>query len=162
METEVANSMSIITGMETELEALTARLTNLRRVTSESDPRVQRIRNQIETLQGQIDRRRAGIAGNSRINDRSLADINAELSRAQLDVQAAMAIFSSALQAREMARANASRQHRYLSVVSSPSMPDKANYPKKPQMLALAFIGFLGFYIVFSLTVSLIREQASI
>ena len=162
VETEVANSMSIITGMETELEALTARLTNLRRVTSESDPRVQRIRNQIETLQGQIDRRRAGIAGNSRINDRSLADINAELSRAQLDVQAAMAIFSSALQAREMARANASRQHRYLSVVSSPSMPDKANYPKKPQMLALAFIGFLGFYIVFSLTVSLIREQASI
>ena len=162
VETEVANAMSIITGMETELEALTARLTNLRRVTSESDPRVQRIRNQVETLENQIERRRASIAGNASDQNRSLADINADLARAQFDVQAAMAIFSSALQTGELARANASRQHRYLSVVSAPSMPDEANYPQKPQMLALAFITFLGFYIVFSLTVSLIREQASI
>lgn len=162
VETEVANAMSIITGMETELEALTARLTNLRRVTSESDPRVQRIRNQVETLENQIERRRASIVGTASDQNRSLADINADLARAQFDVQAAMAIFSSALQTGELARANASRQHRYLSVVSAPSMPDEANYPQKPQMLALAFITFLGFYIVFSLTASLIREQASI
>ncbi|MEM7213422.1 MAG: hypothetical protein AAF479_16320, partial [Pseudomonadota bacterium] len=162
VETEVANAMAIITGMETELEALTARLTNLRRVTSESDPRVQRIRNQVETLQSQIARRRASITGGADRQDRTLADINADLARAQFDVQAAMAIFSSALQARELARTNATRQHRYLSVVAEPSMPDEANYPQKPQMLALAFISFLGFYIVLSLTVSLIREQASI
>lgn len=162
VETEVANAMAIITGMETELEALTGRLTNLRRVTSESDPRVQRIRAQVETLQGQIDRRRNSITGNSERNDRSLADINADLSRAQFDVQAAMAIFSSALQSHELARMNATRQQIYLTVIEQPSMPDEANYPQKPQMLALAFIGLLGFYIVFSLTVSLIREQASI
>ena len=162
VETEVANAMTIITGMETELEALSGRLTNLRRVTSESDPRVQRIRNQVETLQNRIDQRRAGIAGNSQVNDRSLADINADLSRAQFDVQAAMAIFSSALQSHELARMNATRQQIYLTVIEQPSMPDEANYPQKPQMLALAFVSFLGFYIVFSLTVSLIREQASI
>ena len=162
VETEVANAMTIITGMETELEALTARLTNLRRVTSESDPRVTRIRNQVTTLQERIDQRRAGIAGNSQVKDRSLADINADLARAQFDVQAAMAIFSSALQSHELARMNATRQQIYLTVIEQPSMPDEANYPQKPQMLALAFISFLGFYIVFSLTVSLIREQASI
>ncbi|MEM9062997.1 MAG: hypothetical protein AAGD13_21235 [Pseudomonadota bacterium] len=162
VETEVATAMSIITGMETELEALSARLTNLRRVTSESDPRVQRIRNQVETLAARIEQRRAAIAGASTQATTTLADANAELVRAQFDVQAAMAIFTSALQAREVARANSARQHRYLSVVSAPSLPDEANYPKKPQMLALAFICFLGFYIIFSLTVSLIREQASI
>ena len=73
IEAEVANSMSIVTGMETELEAKTARLTNLRRVTSEDDPRVQRLRNQVETLRSQIDRRRASVAGHSRRNERSLA-----------------------------------------------------------------------------------------
>lgn len=162
IEAEVAHSMSIVTGMETELEAKQARLTNLRRVTSEDDPRVQRIRHQVETLRTQIDRRRSSVAGHTMRNERSLADINADLVRAQFDVQAAMAIFSSALQAREVARANAQRQHRYLSRVSEPSLPDEANHPKKIQMLALAFLCFLGFYIVFSLTVSLIREQASI
>ena len=162
VETEVANAMAIITGMETELEALSGRLTNLRRVTSEDDPRVQRIRNQVATLQDRIDQRRAGVAGNSRVNDRTLADINADLARAQFDVQAAMTIFSSALQSHELARMNATRQQIYLTVIEQPSMPDEANYPQKPQMLALAFISFLGFYIVFSLTVSLIREQASI
>lgn len=162
IEAEVANSMSIVTGMETELETKTARLTNLRRVTAEDDPRVQRLSNQVETLRSQIDRRRASVAGNTQHNKRSLADLNAELTRAQFDVQAAMAIFSSALQAREVARTNAQRQHRYLSRVSEPSLPDEANHPKKIQLLALAFLCFLGFYIVFSLTVSLIREQASI
>ena len=162
IEAEVANSMSIVTGMETELETKTARLTNLLRVTSEDDPRVQRIENQIDTLRSQINRRRGSIAGHTQQNERSLADINAKLSRAHLDVQAAMAIFTSALQAREVARSNAIRQHRYLSRVSEPSLPDEASHPKKIKALALAFIGFLGFYIVLSLTVSLIREQASI
>lgn len=162
IESEVATAMSIIAGMETELEALSARLTNLRRVTSESDPRVERIRNQVETLAARIEQRRSAVAGASTQATTSLADANAELTRAQIDVQAAMAIFTSALQARELARANTARQHRYLSVVSTPSVPDESNYPKKPQLLALAFICFLGFYIIFSLTVSLIREQASI
>ena len=47
-------------------------------------------------------------------------------------------------------------------MVSSPSMPDRSTYPKKLELTALAFLCFLGFYIISSLTISLIREQASI
>ena len=161
VEGEVSAEMSIIAGMEVELEALKGRLTNLRRVTNESDPRVQRIRNQVETLEAQIVERRKNITGGGQ-DQASLADINLALTKAQFEVEASTAIFGAAVERREIAVASANRQGRYLEMVSSPSMPDQANYPKKPQMTALAFLGFLGFYIVASLTISLIREQASI
>lgn len=162
VEGEVAAEMQIISGMEIELEALRGRLANLRRVTDEADPRVERIRNQVETLEAQIENRRRNITGDGTADRSSLADINLALTKARFEVEAASAIFAAAVERREVSRANAQRQTRYLAVISSPSMPDRANYPKKPQLTALAFLGFLGFYIVGSLTISLIREQASI
>lgn len=160
VEGEVSAEMGIIGAMEGELETLKARLTNLRRVTSETDPRVERIRAQVETLTAQVEERRKNLTGDRAGG--SLADVNAALSRAQIDVQAAMLIFTAALEAREISRADAARQHRYLSVVSVPSLPDESNYPKKWELTALAFLSFLGLYIIGSLTISLIREQASI
>ncbi len=162
VEGEVSAEMSIISGMETELESLRGRLSNLRRVTSETDPRVERIRNQVETLELQIVERRKNVTGGERPGRESLADINAKLARVQIDVQAAMAIFTAALETREAARSDAARQHRYLSVVVQPSVPDEANYPQKWEQTGLAFLIFLGIYIVGSLTISLIREQASV
>ena len=137
------------------------RLANLRRVTNESDPRVERIRNQVETLEQQIIQRRENITGSDG-DKASLTDINVALTKARFEVEAATAIFGAAVERREVAVANARRQSRYLEVVSNPSMPDEANFPKKLETTALAFFAFLGFYIVGSLTVSLIREQASI
>lgn len=162
VEGEFATEMGIIAGMETELEDMKGKLSGLRQVTSDSDPRVGRLRDQIATLSAQVEKRRANVTGAGRGEAGSLADIHADLARAQLDVQAGMAIFTAALEAREIARADAARQHRYLSVVAAPSLPDEPNYPQKWQVTALAFLGFLGGYIVISLTVSLIREQASI
>lgn len=162
VEGEVAAEMQIIGGMEVELEALRGRITNLRRVTSDTDPRVQRISNQIETLEAQIASRRSNMTGESSSDRTSLADINLALTKARFEVEAASAIFAAAVERREVAHANARRQHRYLNTVTEPSMPDEANYPRKLETTALAFCAFLGFYIIGSLTISLIREQASI
>ena len=162
VEGEVSAELGIIAGMEVELEALKGRLTNLRRVTSEADPRVERIRNQVETLEAQIADRREGITGDGTADEASLTEINLALTKARFEVEASTASFAAAVERREIAVANARRQGRYLEMVSSPSMPDEANYPEKPQLTALAFLGFLGFYIIGSLTISLIREQASI
>ncbi len=163
VEGEFSAEMSIITQMEIELETLRARLTNLERVTGSDDPRVQRLRTQVETMEAQIAARRDGVTGRATgTNGRSLADVNAELERANFEVTAAMTLFTAAIEARELARTDAQRQHRYLSVVVQPSRPDLANYPRKLEMTALAFLVFLGIYIIGSLTISLIREQASI
>ncbi|MEM1300883.1 MAG: hypothetical protein AAGH68_16560, partial [Pseudomonadota bacterium] len=162
VEGEVAAEMQIIGGMEVELEALRGRQANLLRVTGNTDPRVQRITNQIATLESQIAKRRENITGSSSEDASSLADINLAMTKARFEVEASTAIFGAAVERRELAVANARQQGRYLELVSSPSMPDEANYPKKIETTALAFFAFLGFYIIGSLTISLIREQASI
>ncbi|MEM7743544.1 MAG: hypothetical protein AAF409_07520 [Pseudomonadota bacterium] len=162
VEGEVSAEMTIISGMEVELEALRGRLTNLRRVTSEDDPRVERIRNQVETLKAQIAARRAKMTGSETEGETSLAEINLALTKARFEVEAATAIFSAAIERREVAYAQARQQSRYLELVATPSRPDSPNYPKKIETTALAFFIFLGAYIVGSLTISLIREQASI
>ena len=162
VEGEVVAEMQIIGAMEVELEALRGRRTNLLRVTDTTDARVERISNQILTLESQIAQRREKITGESTEDRSSLADINLAMTKARFEVEAASAIFAAAVQRREVAVANARRQGRYLEMVSSPSMPDEANYPQKIETTALAFFAFLGFYIIASLTISLIREQASI
>ena len=161
VEGEFSAELGIITGMETELEALRARLAGLRRVTEDDDPRIQRLIDQVEILETQIAARREGVTGSGE-GRRSLADINAALERANFEVTAAMAIFTAAIEAREVARREADRQHRYLSLVVPPTAPDQANYPKKFRMTGVAFLVCLGIYIIGSLTISLIREQASI
>lgn len=163
VEGEISSEMNIMTQLQIELEGLRARLTNLRRVTGEDDPRVQRLRDQVETLEAQVAARQEGMTGTGRgPSGLSLADVNAQLERANFEVTAAMALFTSAIEAREFARTEAARQHRYLSVVVQPALPDSPNYPKKAETTALAFLIFLGIYIMASLTISLIREQASI
>lgn len=161
VESELGKQTQIIAGMEVELEGLRGKLTNLRRVTSDNDPRVQRLIAQVETLTAQIAARQDSVTG-STASRMSLADINAEIERANFEVQAAMAIFSAAIEARETARKDAARQHRYLSVVVAPSIADRSNYPAKGQTVGLAFLICLGVYILASLTISLIREQASV
>ncbi|MEM7238397.1 MAG: hypothetical protein AAF501_11320 [Pseudomonadota bacterium] len=161
VEVEVKKEMEIISAMEVELEQLTGKLRNLLRVTSDEDPRVQRITNQVATLQDQIAARQEKITG-SKGDRQSLADRNTQLQQAEFEVTAAMTIFTATIEAHEAAKQDIVRQHRYLAAIVSPSLPDEARYPKKIQTTALAFLVFLGAYILLSLTFSLIREQASI
>jgi len=161
VESEVAAQMALVSQLEAARETAKAKLASLLGATSEADPRVKRKRAAIANLDRQVEDLRARIAG-SASGEQTLADINARMVTSRLDVQTKMAIFTSALERLEIARADATRQHRYLSVVARPSLPDLANYPRKPEMTTLAFLAFLGFYIIGSLTLSLIREQASI
>ncbi|MEM7190514.1 MAG: hypothetical protein AAF439_12955 [Pseudomonadota bacterium] len=161
VESEVSAKMGLISQLEAAREEEKSRVASLLRVTSDQDARVRAKQARIVSLTEQIDALRANIAGN-RSNEQTLADINATRITAQLNVETNMAIFTSALERLEIARAEAARKHRYLETVAAPSLPDEANYPKKPELTALAFLGLLGFYIIGSLTLSLIREQASI
>lgn len=160
-EAEMQKEMQIIGGMEIELEERLGKLTNLRRITGENDPRVQRLRDEVETLLGQIGARQERLTG-AQIDRSSLADISSQLQRATFETTIAMTMFAAANEAHALAKIEVTRQHRYLAMVDSPSLPDKAAYPKKFQTSALFLLIFLGAYILLSLTISVIREQASI
>ncbi|MEL6475826.1 MAG: hypothetical protein AAFR17_00750 [Pseudomonadota bacterium] len=158
---EVERKLSIVTQLELQLVDRQNSLANRQRFAPASDSRIQALQVEIETLQTRIGEMKREIT-NASDNSGSLAQQNIALEGALAEKEIADAIMAAAIQAEQQAEAEANRQHRYLAIVDSPSMPDKSAYPKKLQTVALFFLIFLGGYILLTLTISLIREQASI
>ncbi|WP_343035293.1 capsule biosynthesis protein [Parasulfitobacter algicola] len=86
---------------------------------------------------------------------------NAELRAAEEDYQTRTALLQQSLQQLELARIEAERQVRYLSVSVSPIPPDEPTYPRAFENTILAFLIFTGIYLMISLTASILREQVS-
>ncbi len=100
----------------------------------------------------------------SRINEgqnggESLAQVQSALLVAQADVQTRQMLLASSLQAMEVARIEANRQTRYLSVSVNPIAPDEATYPRAFENTAVAMLIFAGIYLMISMTAAILREQ---
>ncbi|MEM8699903.1 MAG: hypothetical protein AAGF44_12070, partial [Pseudomonadota bacterium] len=158
---EVERKLSIVTQLEVQLVEKQNSLQNRRQFAPESDSRIQALLVEISTLERRIADMKSEITSATG-DTQSLAGQNIALEGALAELEIAMTIMTAAIQAEQTAEAEANRQHRYLALVDSPSMPDKSSYPKKLQTLALFFLIFLGGYILLTLTISLIREQANI
>ncbi|NDV02371.1 capsule biosynthesis protein [Pseudoroseicyclus tamaricis] len=120
---------------------------------------------QVEALQGQIAGIEELIAGlRSEMTDEatqggSLAARNTELRTAEENYTFQTLMVQQALQAMEVARQEANRQVRYLSLGVEPVAPDEPSYPRAFENTLLAFLLFAGIYLMISLTASILREQ---
>lgn len=91
----------------------------------------------------------------------SLAQISGKLRIAEADLETRQGLLVSAAQLLEMARTEASKQVRYLSLSVAPVPPENATYPKALSNTIVAFLVFMGIYLMMSLTASILREQVS-
>src|SRR5690606_32649270 len=91
----------------------------------------------------------------------SLAEISGELRIAEGDLATRQELLASAATQLVSAQIEANKQVRYLSMSISPVPPDEATYPKAFQNTLVAFLIFMGLYLMASLTVSILREQVS-
>ena len=71
-------------------------------------------------------------------------------------------MLQEAITAVTTAQTEANRQVRYLSLGVAPVAPSEPTYPRKFESTLLAFVVFLGIYILVSLTISILREQISV
>jgi capsular polysaccharide transport system permease protein len=124
-----------------------------------NDPRIIKKQAEIASIQEQIDEQEERLTGDG---PGSLVEVTSALARAELDVETRMLVYTGALQQLQQAKADAARHHQFLATVVPPVAPDEATYPRKWENTALAFLIFLGAYIVISLTLGIIREQASV
>ncbi len=158
---EVASQMSIISALETQIEdkrlALNVQLSNER----PNPIRVSALENEIDLLETRVAELRSTIT-ESTDSVASLASISAELHIAEANLLTRQAMLQQALQQVEFARIEANRQVRYLSMGVEPVSPDIPTYPRKFENTLLAFIVFMGIYIMLSLTISILREQVSV
>ncbi len=91
----------------------------------------------------------------------SLASRNTELRLAEENYTFQTLLVQQALTQMETAQIEANRQVRYLSQSVRPIAPDEATYPRAFENTLLAFLIFMGIYLMVSLTASILREQVT-
>ncbi|MBW6419288.1 capsule biosynthesis protein [Celeribacter sp. PS-C1] len=157
---ETASIMSQVSAFETQVQQKRLQLQQLLDNPRPNQARVEGTQGDIRRLENLITDLRAQLTQANEGAD-SLARITAELRMAEVDLATRQAMAATAIQALEMARVEANRQVRYLSLSSRPVAPDEPTYPRKFENTLLAMLVFSGIYLLASLTAAVLREQVS-
>lgn len=160
-EAEFSSQMGLINTLELEVEGKQLNLAEILDNPNPNRVRADVLGREIARLTARIAELRKELT-ESTTGNISLATISAELQVAEANMQTRQLMLQQALQQMEMARIEANRQVRYLSVGVSPIAPDIPTYPRKMENTLLAFVVFMGIYIMLSLTISILREQVSV
>lgn len=159
-DTEVSLLTAQIADLEKQLTQEKLSLDQMEANSNPNEARMDPVKRRIATLEEEIASRRAlmteGSAGSN-----SLAEIQGELLMAEADVKTRQTIMAQALQTMELARIEAGRQVRYLSVSVSPTPPDEPAYPKAFENTMVTLLIMLGIYLMISMTAAILREQVS-
>jgi capsular polysaccharide transport system permease protein len=138
------SAMQVRTHLEGELAVARAQLMQLKSYMQDGAPQVQAAEEKVRALSAQVSgesRKLVNPSGGSGING-SFADFDTAMVEKEFSQKA----YESALASLEIARANASRQHRYLAVIAAPSLPDDSTYPRRVRSVVASF--FLSFLLL--------------
>ena len=159
-EAETGALMGQISTFETQLQQKQLQLQQLLDNARPNQARVEGVKGDIGRLEDTVEKLRGQMTEATGTSG-SLARISAELRMAEVDLQTRQMMAQQAVQSLEVARVEANRQTRYLSLASSPVAPDEPTYPRKFENTVLAFLLFSGIYLLASLTAAVLREQVS-
>eukprot|EP00873_Tetraselmis_striata_P040223 jgi/Tetstr1/460487/TSEL_005746.t1 len=138
-----AAQLQLVTGIESQLIELRARLGTLLASLDEDALPVVQIRKQIASLEKQMIERQTEVNGEgqdaSRIG-RGLSSLLSDYEKLQVDMEFGQKSYAAALSSLERARAEADRQQRFLAVFVSPGIPQTAIYPYRFIGAALTFV----------------------
>lgn len=156
---ETAGVMAQVNTFETQLAEKRLQLNQLLDNERPNAARVAGVEGDIERLQNLIAQLRATMTNNTGAG--SLASVTSRLSMAEVDLETRTMMMQESLQQLEMARIEANRQVRFLSLGVSPIPPDVPTYPKVFENTLIAFLIFGTLYLLASVTAGILREQVS-
>ncbi|MBC7173643.1 MAG: hypothetical protein H5U40_14480, partial [Polyangiaceae bacterium] len=151
--------MAVRGGLEGELAAARAALQALMGSMQPSAPQVIAQRQRVAALAGQVEAQRRRMTG---AREGALGESIAEFEPVIVEKELAQHAYQSAYSALEMARVDASRQHRYLVTIASPSAPDAATHPVTWKGVLVTFLGTFALLGIGALLVASVREHANI
>ncbi|MFK7991724.1 MAG: hypothetical protein AB8I08_37250 [Sandaracinaceae bacterium] len=154
--------LSIRSRLEGELAIARANLSTVVATMPRGAPEITAARRRISALERQITAQSDRLSGDGESGE---GGINAELEEFEpimVEKEFAQRAYSSALTSLELARVDASRQHRYLVRIAGPSQPDDPTHPRfwysVLTVLAMAF-SLMG---IGTLLLASIREHANV
>ena len=152
-ETDAAGQTSLINVLQQQLAQALIDYDLLRQSTSASDPRVVQAESRIAAIRSRIaEERETSVVGED--YPRLLADYES----LAVDREFAEESYRAARAALDQARANASRQTRYLAAYVPPTLPQTAEYPRRLVLLGLAALFLALAWAILSLVYYAIRD----
>ncbi|WP_415182725.1 capsule biosynthesis protein [Phaeovulum sp.] len=152
--------MTQVSNFEIQLQQKRLQLQQLLDNDAPNQARVDGVQGDIERLEMLIAELRSTLTQRNTTGS-SLAAITGKLRIAEAELQTRQLLLSGAAQQMELARIEANKQVRYLSMGVRPIAPDEPTYPRSFESTLLAFLIFSGIYLMLSLTASILREQVS-
>jgi capsular polysaccharide transport system permease protein len=159
-EAEVGMLTAQISQMEGQVTQERLSLAQMESNENPNQARMDPVKRRIATLETQIAALRAKMTEGS-VGSESLAQVQGELLMAQADVQTRQLILAQTLQSMEVARTEANRQVRYLSVSVNPTITDEPAYPRAFENTLVTMLILLGIYLMVSMTAAILREQVT-
>jgi capsular polysaccharide transport system permease protein len=156
-EGETQTVMATIQTLEQGLAQKESDLSSRLQVLDRSAPQLQTLQMEISALRSQIEQAKERLAGAS---DTSISELDAQFREIQLNLEFVTNIYKSNLNALEQARLEAARRLKFLIVVAQPSVPERAEYPRRAYLIATAAVVLLILFFVASLTTAIIREHS--
>lgn len=151
--------LALRSGIEAQLAAARAELNALLSSMQPSAPRVVAQRQKVNALAGQVAQQSRRMTGEG---DEGLSSSIAEFEPLAVEKEIAQTTYESAVRALEIARIDATRQHRYLVKISSPSKPSEQTHPVAWKGVLVTFLFCFAMLGIGSLLVASVREHAHV
>ncbi len=152
--------LGVRSALEAELAAARAELSTMRATLQPGTPQLVAQQQRVSSLARQVEEQTRRLAANG--TDNSLnADI-AAFEPAVAEKEFAEHAYASALKSLEIARLEASRQHRYLVTIARPSAPDEATHPRVFVAVLTVFVLSFALLGIGWLLLASVREHANL
>lgn len=153
-------AMTIRTALEGEVAKARAELMQLRSFMNPEAPQVRAVNEKIRSLSAQVAQESHRLVDPK--GKDGIAESMGQFEAAAVEKEFAEKAYASAWAAVEMARSDASRQHRYLVTIAEPSHPDEAAYPRRAMAVLTVFLVTLVIMGIGSLMFAAVREHARV
>lgn len=162
-EADIQSRMGVMSNLQQELATALIEYDLLRGTTRETDPRLVKAKQRIEVIRARIASERLAFASDGTEVGAVSEDyptLISEFESLTVDREFAEETYRAALTAREVARADAARQSRYLATYIKPTLPETSEYPKRYILVALFALFLLLTWSILALIYYSIRDRS--
>ena len=158
-ETDLAGRMGVVNTLQGQLAEALIDADLLVQSTNTTDPRVVQAKRRIEVIRDRIADERANVARGEEADGTDYPTLLAEYEALVADREFAERSYLAALAALDAARADASRQSRYLATYVAPTLPETAEFPQRWTLLGLVALLLLLSWSILALIYYSVRDS---
>lgn len=152
---DVQSQVGLLTSLQQQLAEALVQLGTLQANAQSGDPRIEQVELRIKVIREQIEAERQKFSSETATGE-ALSDVVGQYESLAVDREFAESTYTAALAAYDTARAEASRQSRYLAAYVKPTLAQEAEYPERAKLMMilsgfLLVIWIIGVLIFYSL-----------